>query len=64
MRLMTATQFQPTTADEARAEMIAQGTADSRVADAMALFQTVSQLVPVPAAHFSPVKYSSSGNHI
>lgn len=63
---MTAKDAQTTTApqsaEDARLDLIARGSADSRVAEALALFRTVSQVVPVPTAQFAPVKYSTSGN--
>lgn len=51
-----------TTADEAREQLIASGTTDTRVSEALALFQNVSRFVPAPTVHFAPVKYSASSN--
>ena len=59
---MTAPDIHAATADDAREELLAQGTSDARVSEALALFQTVSQYAPAPTAYFAPVKYSASGN--
>jgi hypothetical protein len=59
---MTAKDALTTTAEQDRVELISRGTTDARVSEALALFQTVSQYAPAPAAHFAPVKYSASGN--